>query len=267
MQPPRKTPPRSAGPRRPPARAEGLSTPRRSEPPALAVPRQPAGGRTRRLNESRILDAAEAVFAEAGFTGATMQSIAAQAGLPKANLHYYFGTKETLYRTLLSNILDMWVDAFDHIVPERDPADALAAYIRDKMAWTRARPLASKVFANEVIHGAQQIEGYLSSKLRQTVAEKSRVIEGWIAQGRMAPVAPDHLFFTLWAMTQTYADFDVQIGAVLGRDKLVDADYDAATGHITALVLRGCGLAVPPAPPMDHTQDDTRHDDPRKDTP
>lgn len=225
------------------AEAEARPPTARDDAPALALPRQPGGGRTRRLNESRILEAAEAVFAEAGFTGATMQAIAAQAGLPKANLHYYFGTKETLYRTLLSNILDMWVDAFDHILPERDPAEALTAYIRDKMAWTRSRPLASKVFANEVIHGAQQIDSYLSSKLRQTVEAKAKVIEGWIAAGRMAPVAPDHLFFTLWAMTQTYADFDVQIAAVLGRDKLGETDYDDATRHITALVLRGCGLA------------------------
>ncbi|HET8726410.1 MAG TPA: TetR/AcrR family transcriptional regulator [Alphaproteobacteria bacterium] len=207
--------------------------------------RRPAGGRTRQANEARILEAAESVFAETGFTGASMKTIAERAGLPKANLHYYFGTKESLYRTLLGRILDMWVDAFDHIAPERDPAEALAAYIRDKMAWSRSRPLASKVFANEVIHGAQQIETYLSGKLRQTVIEKTAVIEGWIAAGRMAPVDPAHLFFTLWATTQTYADFDVQVRAVLGRETLTDADFEHATRQVLTLVLRGCGLEIP----------------------
>ena len=43
----------------------------------------------------------------------------------------------------LANILDMWVDAFDHFQPERDPAEALTAYVRDKMRWSRTRPLAS----------------------------------------------------------------------------------------------------------------------------
>ena len=132
------------------------SGPRPQASPDPTARRRPAGGRTRRLNEERILGAAEAVFAEAGFNGASMQAIAEKAGLPKANLHYYFGTKEGLYRALLANILDMWVDAFDHFVPERDPAAALTAYVRDKMRWSRTRPLASKVFANEVIHGAQQ---------------------------------------------------------------------------------------------------------------
>jgi len=213
--------------------------------PDPTATRRPAGGRTRQLNEARILSAAEAVFAEAGYTGAAMQAIAERAGLPKANLHYYFGTKEGLYRALLANILDMWVDAFDHFTSERDPAEALTAYVRDKMRWSRTRPLASKVFANEVIHGAQQIDGYLNSKLRRRVEEKSAVIRAWIRAGRMAPIEPKHLFFSLWAITQTYADFDVQVRAVLSRETLSEADFDAATGEVLAFVLRGCGLEPP----------------------
>ena len=182
------------------------------------------------------------MFAEAGYTGASMQAIAEKAGLPKANLHYYFGTKKGLYRTLLSHILDTWVDTFEHIAPERDPAEALAAYIRDKMWWSRTRPLASKVFANEIIHGAQQIEGYLATKLKDRMEAKAEVVEGWIAAGRMAAVDPKHLFFSLWATTQTYADFEVQIRAVLGRPNLDSADFDHATRQVVGLMLRGCGL-------------------------
>ncbi|WP_366658333.1 TetR/AcrR family transcriptional regulator [Fodinicurvata sp. EGI_FJ10296] len=215
---------------------------------AALAPSRPAGGRTRRANEARILQAAEAVFAEAGFNGATMQAIAERAGLPKANVHYYFGTKEVLYRTLLDTILDMWVDAFDHFTPDADPATALERYIRDKMTWSRERPLASKVFANEIIHGAQHVEHYLSTKLRQTLDYRTGIIRQWIDDGRMAPVAPHHLFFTLWAMTQTYADFDVQIRHVLAVDALSDAEFDRATDHAIDFVLRGCGLdrAAPP---------------------
>ena len=222
-----------------------LSTEDAEASPDPTATRRPVGGRTRQLNEARILEAAEAVFAEAGFTGASMQAIAEKAGLPKANLHYYFGTKESLYRTLLANILDMWVDAFDHFQTDCDPAEALSAYIRDKMHWSRTRPLASKVFANEVIHGAQHIEGYLSNKLRQRVAEKAIVIRDWIRAGRMAPVEPRHLFFSLWAITQTYADFDVQVRVVLGRRTLSEAEFEAATEQVLAFVLRGCGLAPP----------------------
>lgn len=213
---------------------------RQIEPEADAGP----VGRPRRQREARILDAAEAVFAEAGFSGAAMQAIADRSGLPKANIHYYFGTKEALYRAVLARILDLWVDAFEHFRADRDPAEALTAYIGDKMRWTRERPLASKVFANELLHGAGQVQDYLSGKLREEVAATVAVIEGWIGEGRMAPVDPWHLIFTLWAATQTYADFDVQVRAVLGRPVLEEEDFERATDAVLTLVLRGCGLAL-----------------------
>jgi TetR/AcrR family transcriptional regulator len=59
----------------------------------------------------------------------------------------------------------------------------------------------------------------------------------------MAPVDATHLFFTIWAATQTYADFEVQVRAVLGRTRLSGRDHRRATEHVTSFVLRACGLA------------------------
>jgi TetR/AcrR family transcriptional regulator len=50
--------------------------------------------------------------------------------------------------------------------------------------------------------------------------------------------------FSIWAATQTYADFDWQISAVTGKAKLDDADYEAAAQTIIRLVLKGCALEV-----------------------
>jgi len=105
------------------------------------------------------------------------------------------------------------------------------------------RPDASRVFANELLHGAPVLGELMRTELRAAVKKKARVIEGWIAAGRMAPVDATHLFFTIWAATQTYADFDVQVRAVLGRARLSGRDHARATEHVTTLVLRGCGLA------------------------
>jgi TetR/AcrR family transcriptional regulator len=203
---------------------------------------QLGSGRIRQANVARILDAAERVFAENGFAGATMAQIAAAAGLPKANLHYYFGTKEALYRALLEDILALWLDAADAIVPEQDPAEALGRYIRAKMAHSQSRPFASKVFANEVLHGAPHLRGYLALELRRRVEDKALVIEEWIARGLMDPIDPRHLFFSLWAMTQTYADFDVQIRAVLGVQALGEKEFSIATETVVTLILKGCGV-------------------------
>ena len=74
------------------------------------------------------------------------------------------------------------------------------------------------------------------------------MIEGWVKRGLMRPVEPQHLFFVIWAATQTYADFETQIRAVLGREKMRGADYEEATRLITAMVLGACGLKNPSLP-------------------
>jgi TetR/AcrR family transcriptional regulator len=196
-----------------------------------------------RENLARILKAAERVFAETGFEGASMAEIAEQAKLPKANLHYYFGTKEALYRAVLRDILAVWLEPMRAIRPDSDPASAIGDYVRAKIDASRTRPLASRVFANEVLHGAPQIERFLSRDLRDLVAEKANVLDGWIAAGRMAPLDARHFFFSIWALTQHYADFAVQVRLVLDKKRLARKDWDHIAAEVTRMVLRIAGLA------------------------
>lgn len=214
-------------------------------PPPGDVDTPVRGGRIRRQHEAAILAAAEQVFARAGFQGATMAEIALVAGLPKSNLHYYFGTKAEVYRAVLAHILRLWLAETDRINADAGPREALAHYIEAKMRLTAEHPDASRVFANELLHGAPEIGDYLRNELRLLVVDKAAVIEAWIAAGKMAPVDPVHLFISLWALTQTYADFETQVCAVLNRRSLGPADYRRATAHVLNLVLRGCGLAPP----------------------
>lgn len=196
-----------------------------------------------------ILHAAEHVFARAGFAGATMAEIAVRAGVPKSNLHYYFRTKQALYRAVLAHTLQLWLSETDIIRAELPPQVALEQYIRAKMRLSASHPDASRVFANELLHGAHEIGEVLRQVLRELVSRKAAVVQQWIDRGQMAPVDPQHLFFTIWAATQTYADFESQVCAVLGVSQLEQQDYAQATEHLVALLLRGCGLDPEPAAP------------------
>jgi TetR/AcrR family transcriptional regulator len=217
-----------------------VRTPARSRVrPARARAQQTRGDSAR----AALLGAAERVFARAGFNGATTAAIAEAAGVPKANLHYHFGSKHELYHEVLARTLRDWLVPMDSLVAEAEPRAALAAYIRAKMAMSAERPDASRVFANELLHGAPVLGELMRTELRAMVKKKAQVIEGWIEAGRMAPVDATHLFFTIWAATQTYADFDVQVRAVLGRARLSGRDHARAADHVVGLVLRGCGLA------------------------
>jgi TetR/AcrR family transcriptional regulator len=206
-----------------------------------------AGGKglIRQANRERILAAANRVFARAGFGGATTAAIAEAAGLPKANVHYYFGSKAQLYREVLARTLHEWLVPLHGFTPEAEPREAIETYLRAKMALSAEHPDASRVFANELLHGAPVLGDLIRTELRAVVREKAAVIDGWVAAGRMAPVDATHLLFTMWAATQTYADFDVQVRAVLGRTRLTKADHARATEHVVSLLLRGCGLAKP----------------------
>jgi TetR/AcrR family transcriptional regulator len=212
--------------------------PKMPESLADAVSEYRPAGRLRRTRTAQILEAAEKTFAAKGFEGATTAEIATLAQLPKANLHYYFGTKENIYLAVLDNILRLWLAEADHwITLHRRPYDALDGYIRAKLASAREKPEASRIYAGELLRGAPHIRNYLHVALRDRVATLSAVIEHWIANGELRPVAPAHLLFCIWAMTQTYADFAVQISAVLARPTLDDDVFNTAAATITTMVL------------------------------
>ncbi|RUS60560.1 TetR family transcriptional regulator [Pseudorhodobacter sp. E13] len=197
---------------------------------------------TRRENERAILSAAEKVFAEAGFGGATMQLIADLAGLPKANLHYYFATKEDLYRRVVQDIFEIWLHAADSFDNAADPASGIGAYIDAKMEISRRHPNGSKVWASEVMHGAPVIQDYLEGTLRDWTEGRIAVIQGWIDAGKMAPISPRHLLYMLWATTQHYADFGHQVETLNNGKPLSDADWQMAKQQVKDIILRGIGV-------------------------
>lgn len=195
----------------------------------------------RRENERAILEAAEKVFAEAGFGGATMQLIADMAGLPKANLHYYFATKEDLYRKVVQQIFEIWLDAASSFDNAPGPVEGIGAYVDAKMDISRSHPHGSKVWASEVMHGAPVIQDYLETTLRDWTNGRIAVIQRWIDEGKMAPVNPRHLLYMLWATTQHYADFGHQIQTLNGGGPLSDRQWAEAKDSVKTLVLRGIG--------------------------
>lgn len=195
----------------------------------------------RQQNETLILQAAEKVFAEAGFGGATMQLIADMAGLPKANLHYYFPTKEALYRQVVQNIFEIWLQAAGSMDRAPGPVEGIGAYIDAKMEISRRHADGSKVWASEVMHGAPVIQDYLETTLRDWTTGRATLIQRWIDEGKMAPVNPEHLLYMLWATTQHYADFGHQIETLNGGKPLTEAQWRAAKDSVKTMILRGIG--------------------------
>lgn len=198
-------------------------------------------GGIRKENEAAILKAAEEVFAEYGFKGATTQMIAEKAGIPKANLHYYFPTKLALYRKVVDTIFQIWLASANSFDECDDPVEALTRYINEKMDISRAHPMGSKVWANEIIHKAPVIQDYLETTLREWTDSRIAVIRRWIDEGRISPVNPEYLLYMIWATTQHYADFGHQISTLNGGKPLSDEQFAQAKRDVVEIVLRGIG--------------------------
>jgi TetR/AcrR family transcriptional regulator len=173
--------------------------------------------RIQQKNSETILEAALEVFSAQGFRGATLDQIAEVAGLSKPNLLYYFPSKEAMHQALLTALLDVWLDPLREMDPNGEPVAEIMGYMRRKLELSRDFPRESRLFANEILQGAPRMMAAIEGELKDLVAARAEVLRGWMDQGRIARMDPVHLLFSIWALTQHYADFDVQVRAVLGE--------------------------------------------------
>lgn len=201
-------------------------------------------GKIREQNSQKILVAAEQEFVKHGFKGTSMQVIADAAGLPKANILYYFKSKKVLYASVLEDILERWNEVLDEMSEQDDPASTLKRYIEVKVDLSIRYPSASKIFAMEIIQGAPHLQDHLRMELRQWVKEKTRIIESWIEQGKMVSVNAEHLIFMIWSSTQHYADFDTQVLTVSNKQEYDPEDVQTIKHFLCHMILSGCGLST-----------------------
>ncbi len=198
--------------------------------------------RIRQKNQELIIEVACHLFAEQGYAATKMADIAKQADIPKPNVYYYFSTKDNLYRAVLNTVIQPLLEASKPIELLDDPAEALTEYIKTKLRISRDHPDASKVFANEVMSGAKSLPTDIADELLVQSKMMVSKFENWSEQGLMANLSPQHLMFTIWAATQTYADFSWQICNVMNKPKLDDDDFIEASNFLTQFVINGCQI-------------------------
>ncbi len=196
----------------------------------------------RETNELKIMEAAELVFAQCGFKGATTDEIAKQAELPKANIHYYYKTKANLYQCVLERILKEWMEAAEVFDDYGEPKVALIKYVESKMNYSRCRPYASKVWANEIIHGAPVVGTFLETTLKKWLDDRIIIIKGWIASNKIKKIDPTAFIYMIWSVTQHYADFGKQIEILNKGKEYSDDEFRLMTEQVTQFVLAGAGL-------------------------
>ena len=210
--------------------------------PSTTEPTARAPKPSRLLKERGILQQAQSHFAQFGFEGASLENIAAAAGLSRHNLLYYFPSKEALYQRVLDDVLNQWLAGMDDLSHSNDPEAALRQYIQAKLRYSREHPDGAKVFTKEVIAGAPRYGKAIAERVGPRLKAEVRTFERWAKEGRIAKVNFTHLMFIIWSVTQAYADQEAQFALLLGKPALTEKDYEKAEELIVRLVLSGLGL-------------------------
>lgn len=200
----------------------------------------PSPTRIQKKNRAAILEAALEMFSTHGFRGTTVDQIATQAGLSKPNLLYYFPSKEAIFNKLMAQLLDTWLDPLRALDPKGDPLAEILAYVQRKLQMSRDYPRESRLYANEIVQGAPRLLETISTELNALVEEKSALLETWMQAGKINRAHPKHLLFSIWSLTQHYADFDVQVRALMGEED----PFDAAPDYLDTLYRR---MLTPPS--------------------
>ncbi len=207
-------------------------------------PRAPAAQTSRRARQietkkTAILDAALQIFSRYGLHGATVEQIAEAADVSKTNLFYYFPSKDDVYIAVLERLLADWLDPLQMLEVDSNPVEAISSYIRSKVEFSRTSPEASRLLCLEVVQGAPLVGNALRTSLKRLVDEKRDVINAWVEAGKLAPIDPYHLIFSIWSMTQHYADFAAQIEAITGMRLDDETFFEETVSNIQTLVLGG----------------------------
>ncbi|GLQ18006.1 TetR family transcriptional regulator C-terminal domain-containing protein [Maritalea porphyrae] len=188
--------------------------------------------RIQRANEQKILEAALEVFSQHGFRGSTIDQISEEAGMSKPNLLYYFKSKQDIHETLLSRLLDSWLDPMRELSADGDPLEEILNYVRRKIEMARDYPRESRLFANEIIQGAPRIKPILGGEINDLLNSKAAIIANWMEEGKLKKVDPKHLIFSIWATTQHYSDFEEQVRVVLGRGIDDPAEFENTKAYL-----------------------------------
>lgn len=201
-----------------------------------------SGGKIRLARErtlENIHAAAIAEFSEKGFQGATTQAIARRAGLKKAQLHYYIAGKEELYEELLQKVLKVWGDIIQFDPTLSEPDAVLSLYIRNKLNFSFDQPELSRIFTSEVLGGGHYLHKYWP-QATANITGKENLIQGWIAQQKIRPLDARLFIMHIWAVTQYYADFAVQVKHMYGDFEGDNAAREHIIAEVTTLILNGC---------------------------
>lgn len=142
-----------------------------SIPPSSSSAAVPAARRRKRLRKEEILLEATRLFAERGYEGASMGDLAERVGLRKASLFHHFPSKDVLYATVLTELMDnLKVAIMAPAMADGSFADRLDALTDAVTTTLGAQPHAARLLVREAMDWGPVMRESLAHTLNDVLA-------------------------------------------------------------------------------------------------
>jgi TetR/AcrR family transcriptional regulator len=202
--------------------------------------------------ERQIFDAALAVFARKGKDGARMQAIADAADINKAMLHYYFRSKDRLYREVFAYTMRRFMASFGASLHEAPTfAETLRAFIDGYVRFVRANQDAMRLMVSENLTGGALITEHMRPLKDDPDAPPqimTRTVEAAVEAGEIRPVCPHHTMLTIVAGC-LFPFITAPTVRLMHAEAAADWDafVEARTDHLFDLIYHGLKPADAPS--------------------
>jgi AcrR family transcriptional regulator len=186
------------------------------------------------ITRDRILDTAEALFAERGFAGTAVRDIAAAVGLTAASLYNHFAGKEALYAAVLERGMRPLIDVLEDLASRDHGRDALDATLGRAMEHLARHPNVARLIYHEALTGAAHLVPLTRTWIQPIFARalgemKREVGSPWLAEEHRRVVA-------MWVqLVAGYFAIAPLVGELLGEDPLAPATVDRQTRFLRKL--------------------------------
>lgn len=193
-------------------------------------------------SETKILMAAEKVFAEKGLKGARVKEIAELSGVNPALINYYFGSKENLYRTVMENFF-MRVErlAVSIMEQEIDARAKLYRLIEFGIDLLGESEYVARIFVREFVDCGVYSELIIKRYLRRIFATAQRLVPPEKGQDKLSESQVMHFIFSaIGAMSMFYVSGPV-IKDIWKRDVFTKKMIEERKREVINLIFNGIG--------------------------
>ncbi|HEY3388354.1 MAG TPA: TetR/AcrR family transcriptional regulator [Prolixibacteraceae bacterium] len=150
--------------------------------------------------EEKIYDAARRIFVLKGMDGARMQEIADEAGMNKALLHYYFRSKENLFKAVFKDIFSkFFLKVRDTLVSDVSAKEKLSVFIDNYVDLILANPYVPQFIINEINRDPE----VLKTMMFESGVEPQKILELFfneVQSSNLSKLDPRHIVISLLGM-------------------------------------------------------------------